>query len=49
MDDLFLLVSRSQRQIHAVETRVTDYLSQGFLSPANTQEYVSLLVIDPIM
>ena len=37
------MVARSHRQIHSVEDRVTEYLSQGFVSTANThlQEYVS--------
>lgn len=40
---MFLVVARSHRQIHSVEERVTEYLSQGFVSTTTTQlqEYVS--------
>ena len=42
-EEMFLVVARSHRHIHSVEDRVTEYLSQGFVSTANThlQEYVS--------
>ena len=41
VEDMFLLVSASQRQIHGLEGRVADFLSLGFASSANSREYVS--------
>ena len=38
-DDIYHVVSKSQRQIHGVEERVTEYLALGFNS--NLTEYVS--------
>ena len=41
LDDQYLVVSRSQRQIHAAEDRVNDFLSQGFVDTQDLKEYVS--------
>lgn len=36
------MVSKSQRQIHAVEHRVNDFLSRGFVDTQDLKEYVSI-------
>ena len=41
-DDQYLVVSRSQRQIHAVEDRVNDFLSRGFVDTQDLKEYVRI-------
>ena len=41
-DDQYLVVSKSQRQIHAVEDRVNDFLSRGFVDTQDLKEYVSI-------
>ena len=41
VEDMFLLVSASQRQIYDLEGRVADFLSLSFVSSANIREYVS--------
>lgn len=44
MEDMFLVVSTSQTQIHDLEARVTDFLSLGFSSATNSREYVSVMI-----
>ena len=41
VEDMFLLVSASQRQIYDLEGRVADFLSLSFVSSANIREDVS--------
>ena len=44
LEDMFLVVSTSQTQIHGLEARVTDFLSLGFSTAANSREYVSVVI-----
>ena len=41
-EDVFLTLTSSQRQIHAVEDRVNEYLALGFVGTSNLTEYVSM-------
>ena len=41
MDCMFHVVSQSQRELHGVEGRVTEFISQGFVRGTLSQEYVS--------
>ena len=52
LEEMFLVVARSHRHIHSVEDRVTEYLSQGFVSTSsasNMKEYVSQRVRESLM